>query len=135
MSEVCIEVRLEVRVDKWLWAARFFRMRSLATEAVKGGHVWINGERAKAAKAVHVGDEIVIRKGAEQFTVTVTALAEKRGSAAIARTLYAESESSIAERAKLAEQRKFRTVFAPAPEKRPDKRARRQLTRLKGNQG
>lgn len=135
MNETGPEVRIEVRLDKWLWAARFFKMRSLATEAVKGGHVWINGERAKAAKAVRIGDEIVIRKGAEQFTVTVTALAERRGPAAAARTLYEESKASIAERARLAEQQRFGAVFAPAPEKRPDKRARRQLTRLKGNQG
>lgn len=135
MNEPGLDVRIEVRLDKWLWAARFFKVRSLATEAVKGGHVWVNGERAKAAKAVRIGDKIVIRKRVEQFTVTVTALTEKRGSASIARTLYKESEDSIAGRERLAEQFRFKAAFAPSPEKRPDKRARRQLTRLKGNQG
>jgi len=123
-----------IRIDKWLWAARFFKIRSLATEAVKGGHVWINGERAKASKTIHSGDEITIVKGTEQFTVQVTGLAEKRGSAAIARTLYEESEASITARAKLAEQRRFKAASAPAPAKRPDKKARRQITRLKDSQ-
>lgn len=123
--------RLEVRVDKWLWAARFYKIRSLASEAVKGGHVNINGERGKASKSVHIGDVITVVKGSEQFIVRVTGLADKRGSATIAEGLYEETKASITARAKLAEQRKFKTASAPAPDKRPDKRARRQITRFK----
>jgi len=134
MSEIGLDVRQEIRLDKWLWAARFFKMRSLATEAVKGGHISVNGERGKASKSVRIGDEIVIVKGSERFTVTVTALADKRGSATEARTLYEESGASVAERARVAELHRFKAALAPAPKKRPDKRARRQLTRLKNNQ-
>jgi len=129
------DVYLDIRLDKWLWAARFFKIRSLATEAVKGGHIQVNGERGKASKSVRIGDEIVIVKGSERFSVTVTGLADKRGSATLARILYEESSASIAERAKQAELHRFKAAMAPAPQKRPDKRARRQLTRLKGNQG
>ncbi len=120
-----------VRIDKWLWAARFFKIRSLATEAVKGGHIWLNGTRSKASKNVQVGDEIIIQKGSEQFTIHITGLADKRGSATIAQGLYTETETSIAARKKLSEQHKFNAASAPAPDKRPDKRARRQITRLK----
>jgi len=120
-----------VRIDKWLWAARFFKIRSLATEAVKGGHIWLNGTRSKASKNVQIGDEITIQKGSEQFTIHITGLADKRGSATIAQSLYTETETSIAARKKLSEQRKFNAASAPAPDKRPDKRARRQITRLK----
>jgi len=125
----------DVRIDRWLWAARFFKMRGLATEAVKGGHVWLNGARIKPSKGIRIGDKVTIQKASEQFTIHVTGLAEKRGSATVAQTLYEESAASIAARAKLAEARKFRAASAPAPEKRPDKRARRQISRFKGNRG
>jgi len=129
------DLRQDVRLDKWLWAARFFKMRSLATEAVKGGHVQVNGERGKASKSVRIGDSIVIVKGSERFAVMVTGLAEKRGAACVARALYEESADSIAERAKQAELHRYKAALTPAPEKRPDKRARRQLKRIKEERG
>ncbi len=121
----------QVRIDKWLWAARFFKMRNLATEASKGGHILINGVRCKPSKLVNIGDEIQIQKENELFTITVTALAAKRGSATIAQTLYRETDESIKHRQQLAEQRKFKMLATPAPEKRPDKRSRRKIKQLK----
>ena len=118
-----------VRIDKWLWAARFFKTRGLASEMVSGGHVQINGERVKASKQVTCGDTVSIVRNHETYIVTVTALAEKRGSAAIAQTLYCEDEQSKKERD---EQRLLRKLSAPpAPERRPDKKARRQIIRFR----
>ena len=119
-----------VRIDKWLWAARFFKTRGLATEMVSGGHVQINGDRAKASRAVQVGDTLSIQRQQELFIVTVTGLAEKRGSAAIAKTLYQETEASVAARATQQQLRKLHAASAPAPERRPDKKARRQIIRF-----
>ncbi len=117
-----------VRIDKWLWAARFFKTRGLATEKVNGGHVQLNGESVKPSKAVTVGDELTILREQEQFVITVTGLAEKRGSAAVARTLYEEHPSSIEARESEREKRKLHA--AAAPQKRPDKKARRQIIRF-----
>lgn len=122
-------VRIDgVRIDKWLWAARFFKTRGLATEKVNGGHVQLNGENVKPSKPVEIGDELTILREQERFVVTVTGLAEKRGSAAVARTLYEEHEASIAAREEDREQRKLHA--ATAPTKRPDKKARRQIIRF-----
>ncbi len=123
---------MSVRIDKWLWAARFYKMRSLATEACKGGHILINGVRAKASKVVSLHDEIQIQKEKESFTVIVTGLAEKRGSAKIAQGLYTETPESLRHRAECNEQKKFQTYFAPSPDKRPDKRNRRKIQQFKG---
>lgn len=120
-----------VRIDKWLWAARFYKVRSLAANAVKGGHVWLNGVRAKASKMVKIGDEISLQKEQQAFVVVVKALADKRGSATQAQGLYEETTESIKQRAALAEQRKLNAASAPAPDKRPDKRARRKIIRFK----
>ncbi|MFQ5519137.1 MAG: RNA-binding S4 domain-containing protein [Mariprofundus sp.] len=118
-----------VRIDKWLWAARFFKTRGLSTEMVNGGHVHMNGERIKASKAVQVGDVLSIQRGQERFIITVTALAEKRGSATMAQALYQETEASIKAREK---QKLLRKLHAPpAPQKRPDKKARRQIIRFR----
>src|SRR5512135_1136 len=87
-----------VRVDKWLWAARFFKTRSLATEAVLGGHVHVGGERVKPAKEVRVGDRLEIRRGEERVAVVVTGVADRRGSASVAATLYEETAESVAAR-------------------------------------
>jgi len=119
-----------VRIDKWLWAARFFKTRGLATEMVNGGHVQLNGERIKPSKAIEIGDELHIQRGQEQFIVTVTGLAEKRGSAAIAQTLYQENGASIAAREEQRQLRKFHAASSPAPDKRPDKKARRHIIRF-----
>jgi len=117
-----------VRIDKWLWAARFYKTRGLATEQVGGGHVKLNGEAVKPARHVECGDEITITKEQEIFIVTVTALAEKRGSASVAQTLYEESEASLKARETARELRKLHAVSAP--KKRPDKKARRQIIRF-----
>jgi len=117
-----------VRIDKWLWAARFFKTRVLATEMVNGGHVQLNGEPVKASKAVQAGDELRIQRGQERFIVMITALAEKRGSAAVAQTLYQETEQSLSERENQRQLRKLNR--SPAPDKRPDKKSRRHIIRF-----
>jgi len=116
---------MTVRIDKWLWAARFFKTRGRATDMIKGGHIQLNNEHIKPSKAVEPGDEMRIQRGQELFIVTVTGLTEKRGSAAMAQTLYQETEHSIAARK---DQRQLRKLHAnPAPDKRPDKKARRHI--------
>ena len=117
-----------VRIDKWLWAARFFKTRGLATEMVNGGHVQLNGESVKPSRTVECGDELTILREQERYVVTVTDLAEKRGSAAVARTLYEEHVASIEAREE--ERRNRRLHAATAPSKRPDKKARRQIIRF-----
>ena len=117
-----------VRIDKWLWAARFFKTRGLATEMVNGGHVHLNGESVKPSRTVECGDELTILREQERYVVTVTDLAEKRGSAAVARTLYEEHVASIEAREE--ERRNRRLHAATAPSKRPDKKARRQIIRF-----
>src|SRR5919107_5945431 len=101
------EAEDRVRLDKWLWAARFFKTRSLATDAVDGGKVDVNGARAKPAKLVGVGDQLRVTVGEQRYVLRVTGTGERRGSAEVARTLYEETPESEAERAKLAEQRRL----------------------------
>ena len=117
----------KVRVDKWLWAARFFKTRSLASKAVSGGHVHLNGGRVKPSRTVQVGDRLQIRRGVEEFTVDILALSSRRGPAVVARTLYAESEESISLREQAREQRRLVRAPASRPEGRPDKRDRRKI--------
>jgi ribosome-associated heat shock protein Hsp15 len=93
-----------VRIDKWLWAARFFKTRSLATEAVDGGKVEVNGERAKPAKLVKAGDEVRLRLGPYEHVLIVRALSERRGPASVAQSLYEETAASKEERVRLAAQ-------------------------------
>jgi ribosome-associated heat shock protein Hsp15 len=119
-----------VRLDRWLWAARFFRTRSLAQEAVEGGDVRLNGERVKPARALKVGDRLEIRIGAYGWIVTVQALSVRRGPASVARQLYEESEESrLARQAKVAAHRAELNPSA-ALHGRPTKRDRRQFDRL-----
>ena len=120
-----------MRIDKWLWAARFFKTRSMASEAVDGGHVEVNGERAKPAKQIKPGDELRVRVNQNTFVVHVRALADRRGPASEAQQLYEEAAESRAERERLAEQR--RLAPAPAYEEggRPSKRDRRNLSRVR----
>ncbi len=120
-----------VRIDKWLWAARFYKMRSLASDAVKGGHVRLNGVRAKASKLVHIGDAICVQKEQQVIDLLVTGLAERRGPASVAQGLYAETPESIERRARLAEQHRLHAASSPAPDKRPDKRDRRHIISFK----
>ncbi len=119
------------RVDRWVWAARFFRHRKLATEAVAGGHVHLNGNRVKPARAVRVGDKLTISKGELTFEVTVEALSDRRGSAIIAATLYRESDTSRRKREAHLEQMRLQAVLNPKPQKRPDRRSRRKIIQFK----
>jgi ribosome-associated heat shock protein Hsp15 len=118
-----------VRADVWLWAARFFKTRSLAKQAIDGGKIDLNDTSCKPAKAVHVGDVFRISRGEERLEVEVLALSEKRGPALVAQGLYRESEASVKAREEAKAQRKL--VGAMAPPGRPDKQARRELRRLK----
>ena len=118
-----------VRVDKWLWAARFYKTRSLAQTAVAGGKVRLNDDRVKVAKEVKIGDTLTIRIAEYEWIVAVTALSEKRGSAEIARTLYKETDDSIAKRvAQIADRRAQAGVWGEREGKgRPTKRERREV--------
>jgi ribosome-associated heat shock protein Hsp15 len=122
-----------VRLDRWLWAARFFKTRALASEAVDGGKVHLNGERVKAAHVVRPGDRLEIRRGLERLEVVVKALAEQRGPAAVAQQLYEETAASRAQREAEAERRRL-TMPTPRPSGRPDKRSRRQIIRFSRGQ-
>ena len=118
-----------VRIDKWLWAARFFKTRSLATEAVDGGKVEVNGERAKPSKAVKPGDEIRLRVGPFEHVLVVRALGERRGPASVAQSLYEETAASREAREKLSAQlRMAPAAFVYEEKGRPTKKDRRDLS-------
>ncbi len=121
-----------VRLDKWLWAARFYKTRSLASEAINGGKVHLNGTRAKQSKEVAVDDQLRIRRSTTEMTVIVTAVSSKRGSATIAQTLYTETAESIAERERLQALRKLSTPPGGFADHKPDKRERRKIIRFIG---
>ena len=120
-----------VRLDKWLWAARFFKTRSVAREAVAGGKVHLNGNRAKPGRPLNIGDELRIQRAEEEYTITIVDLTARRGPATVARMLYEESEESRVKREKLAEERKLNYVQNSSNEGRPDKRQRRRLIRFR----
>ena len=122
---------MQVRLDKWLWVARFFKTRALAAAAVSGGRVRLNGARVRAAHALRVGDALTISRGADRWEIAVRGLAVKRGSASSAQLLYQESASSRELRARHAELRKLSALTSPAPTKRPDKKSRRLIHRFK----
>lgn len=119
-----------VRIDLWLWAARFFKTRSLAKQAIESGKVEINGAGCKPSRAVHVGDRLDIRRGEERFEIEARGLSERRGSAPQAQQLYAETDESIARRAAEREQRRLANAGFQAPKSKPDKRARRLIQAL-----
>lgn len=119
-----------VRIDKFLWAARFFKTRTLATDAVDGGRVKLNGERVKPARAVKVGDMLIVPIGWDEAEVVVKAVSDKRGSATIAQTLYEETPDSASARAARAENRRMAREPAQDIKARPTKRDRRQLDKL-----
>ena len=124
----------EVRIDKWLWAARFFKTRGLASTAVLGGKVQVNGERAKPSKHVRRGDVVDLTKGMERWTVTITGIADKRGSAVVAQTLYSEAADARATREQLALERRVARVPGDDVGERPTKQARRRLDALRRGQ-
>lgn len=117
----------QVRIDKWLWAARFFKTRSLSTKAAAGGKVFLNGQRSKPSKNVVVGDELRIHKGQVELTVIVTALSSRRGPAVVAQALYQETEESIRGREEQKSERSLFYAGQTVPAKRPGKRDRRKI--------
>ena len=121
-----------VRMDKWLWAARFFKTRALASRACELGRIQSNGQLAKPSRDVHAGDLLQIKNEGGDFQVEVLLLSAVRGPAAVAQTLYRETESSREARRKLAEEKKMLQQFETLPEGRPSKRDRRQINRLRG---
>jgi ribosome-associated heat shock protein Hsp15 len=120
-----------VRVDKWLWAARFFKTRGAATEAVLGGHVQVNGARVKPAREVVVGDRLEITRSSERWTVIVTGLADRRGPASVAATLYDETPESVDERQRRRNERRLARPLGADLSARPTKRDRRRLDALR----
>ena len=121
-----------VRIDKWLWAARFFKSRSLASRACDLGRIECEGQKVKPSREVHVGDRLRVKNESGEFELEIRLLTEIRGPAAVAQTLYLETESSRASRLKLAEERKAMPHFDAFPQGRPSKRDRRQINRLRG---
>ena len=124
-----------VRVDKWLWATRFFKTRSLATDAVEGGKVHVNGERVKPAKALKVGDTLAIRIGPYAWQVTVLGLSDTRGPAPVAQALYLESDDSRQTREALSAQMRADRNINPLAKGRPTKRDRRTMDRFQSGGG
>jgi ribosome-associated heat shock protein Hsp15 len=124
-----------VRIDKWLWAARFFKTRSLAARACELGRIQYHHQPAKPSREVHVGDMLQIKSESGDFEVRVLELSEVRGPAAVAQTLYEEKAESRELRLKMAEERKALRSFSPAPEGRPSKRDRRRIIQFRGGRG
>lgn len=123
----------KVRLDKWLWAARFYKTRSIATDAVDGGKVKLNGAAVKPAKEVKPGDRLLVRSGDQDWEVIVLGLNEQRRPAAEARLLYQETPESAQQRARAAELRRLAPIPQPDQKGRPTKRDRRQLLRFRGS--
>ncbi len=121
------DVVAKLRIDKWLWAARFYRTRSLAAAAIDAGHVQVNGERVKTSRAVHAGERVTVRKGGLAWNVEVLGVAERRGSASDAAKLYAESDESRLAREAESERRRAAAAGDPRFDGRPTKRDRRKL--------
>ena len=125
---------MSVRIDKWLWAARFFKTRALASRACDLGRILYNGQLVKPAREIHVGDMLKITNEGGDFQVEVLALSEVRGPASVAQTLYRETDASRELRLKVAAERKAMKAFSPAPEGRPSKRDRRKIIQFRGRQ-
>jgi ribosome-associated heat shock protein Hsp15 len=123
-----------VRADVWLWAARFFKTRSLAKQAIDGGKVELNGAGCKPSKTVHAGDRLQVTRGEERLEVVVLALSEQRGPAPAAQALYRETDESLAAREAARAQRRLGAAGLLRPPTRPDKQARRQIMRFKDEQ-
>lgn len=122
-----------MRIDKWLWAARFFKTRSIAKNAIEGGKVHHNGERVKVSREVRIGMELTIQQGIEKKSVVIKALSDVRGPAPIAQQLYEETEVSLAKRELLATQRKMHNLARP--DHRPSKKDRRDISKFKQENG
>jgi ribosome-associated heat shock protein Hsp15 len=120
-----------VRIDKWLWAARFFKTRSIARAAIQGGKVQVNGARTKPGRVLNTGDQVRLQRSQEVMTVIVRGVSDRRGPAPEAQKLYEETEESRLRREAIARQRQLERDARAARERRPDKRQRRQLQRLR----
>ncbi len=123
-----------VRIDKWLWAARFFKTRALASKACDIGRIRSNEIEAKPAREVHIGDMLRIRSEGGEFHIEVLQLSEMRGPAAVAQALYRETEASKEQRQRDAAERKAMQQYAPLPERRPSKRDRRRIIQFRTGQ-
>lgn len=120
-----------VRLDKWLWAARFYKTRSIAKAMIEGGKVHYNGQRAKTSKEVEVGATIKLRQGNDEKEIIVTALSDQRRGAPEAQLLYQETEKSVKQREAIALARKANVLSMPHPDRRPNKKERRELVKFK----
>ncbi len=125
-------VSQSVRIDKWLWAARFFKTRVLATAACDAGHIVCNGQTAKPSRVLKVGDRLSVKNEGGEYTVELLALSDQRGSATVAQTLYRETDESRELRAKVAEARKVMLANDPFPQGRPSKKDRRLIHSFRG---
>jgi len=130
MTKVPIE-NSSIRLDKWLWAARFYKTRAIAKQMIDGGKVFYNGQRTKSGKAVALGDTIKVRQGFDEKEVKIIALADKRRDASFAQTLFEETENSVALRERNSLARKQGILLSPASDKKPDKKQRRLIRQLK----
>jgi len=130
MTKPANEIAAAVRLDLWLWAARYFKTRSLAKQAIESGKVLIAGQAAKASRAARVGETLEVRRGLEVFEIEVLALSDQRGPASVAQSLYRESQASIAKRDAERERRRMEANGYRAPASKPDKRARRLILAL-----
>lgn len=120
-----------IRLDKWLWAARFYKTRAIAKEMINGGKVHYNGQRAKSSKIAELDAVIRLRQGHDEKEIVIIKLSEQRQKAAVAQTLYDETPESIVKRETYAEARRLNVLNNPAPDHKPDKKQRRQLIRFK----
>lgn len=121
----------DIRLDKWLWAARFYKTRSIAKAMIDGGKVHYNGQRAKSSKIVEIGANIKLRQGSDEKEIIVLGLSAQRRGAVEAQKLYQETEKSISEREKIARARKANALTMPHPDRRPNKKERRDLIKFK----
>lgn len=129
--KVSDEPDIRVRLDKWLWAARFFKTRALASQAVGGGKVDVNGQSTKPSRILRIGDRLEIRRAEEHFTVIVTGLSNRRGPASMAAGLYEETPDSVERREAERRRRRLERMALPQPPpRRPDKKSRRQIVRF-----
>lgn len=121
----------EVRLDKWLWAARFYKTRAIAREMIEGGKVHYNGQRSKPGKVVELNAELTLRQGNDERTVVVADISAQRRPASEAQQLYRETDASIEKREKMVQARKMNALTMPHPDRRPDKKERRDLMKFK----
>lgn len=131
IEKEAIKVKVKVRLDKWLWSARFYKTRQIAAEAINAGHVHLNGHRVKPSRVIQIGDKLKIHKIPFIYEIIVMGLNLRRGPAKQAQLLYKENAASIQTREALAAQRKLNAAQFPQTDRRPDKRDRRRIIRFK----